>query len=232
MEQLYPGEDDNKLHFDTMLPAFRDGRYIRVENRPLFMIYRPLKFDRVTDFIKQWNNLVKESGVAESFYFVGQANTDDEVGKIKALGFDAVSVNQTMRLENAYIRQPRLLKGVKKFFRKLLHKPKVILYKDCIKYIFNEKIDNRNDVVPSLLPNWDHSPRSGANCTVLHESTPDLFEEHCEMVLSNVAKKKNKLVFLKSWNEWGEGNYMEPDLKYGKGYISALASALKKSNAI
>ena len=230
MEQLYPGEDDNKLHFDTMLPAFRDERYIRVENRPLFMICRPFKFDRVGDFIKQWNNLIKESGVADSFYFVGQANTDDEVDKIKALGFDAVSVNQSGRMQRAYLRKPLWVKALKKMYRKLFKKPLVIPYKDCIKYILNEKVDNREDVIPSLLPNWDHSPRSKQNCTVLHDSTPDLFEQHCDSVLSSVKKKKNQIVFLKSWNEWGEGNYMEPDLRYGHGYIRALAESIKKNS--
>ena len=78
------------------------------------------------------------------------------------------------------------------------------------------------------MPNWDHSPRSGGNSVILHNSTPEAFEQHCETVLNVVKGKENKVVFLKSWNEWGEGNYMEPDLKYGKGYIQALAKALKK----
>jgi hypothetical protein len=55
-----------------------------------------------------------------------------------------------------------------------------------------------------------------------------LFKKHCIEVLKGVRHKENKLIFLKSWNEWGEGNYMEPDLKFGKGYINALAEAKKE----
>ena len=78
------------------------------------------------------------------------------------------------------------------------------------------------------MPNWDHSPRSGGNAVILHKSTPQFFKKHCIDVLNVVKQKNNKIIFLKSWNEWGEGNYMEPDLKYGKGYIHALAEAIKE----
>ena len=54
------------------------------------------------------------------------------------------------------------------------------------------------------------------------------FKKHIDKVFSIVKKKDNKIVFLKSWNEWAEGNYMEPDLKYGKGYINALKEETEK----
>ena len=79
-----------------------------------------------------------------------------------------------------------------------------------------------------MLPNWDHTPRSGYNGNLFTNSTPEIFEKHCEQVLSLVKEKpkERQIAFLKSWNEWGEGNYMEPDLKYGKGYIKALRLAI------
>ena len=79
-----------------------------------------------------------------------------------------------------------------------------------------------------MLPNWDHTPRSGYNGDLFTNSTPEIFEKHCEQVLSLVKEKpkERQIAFLKSWNEWGEGNYMEPDLKYGKGYIKALRLAI------
>ena len=79
-----------------------------------------------------------------------------------------------------------------------------------------------------MMPNWDHTPRSLDGGTVLHNSTPSLFYCHAKDILNTTKDKKDsrKIVFLKSWNEWGEGNYMEPDLKYGKGYIKALFDAV------
>lgn len=61
---------------------------------------------------------------------------------------------------------------------------------------------------------------------ILEDSEPKYFYQHAKNVMEIVKKKKNRLVFLKSWNEWGEGNYMEPDIKYGQGYIEALAKAI------
>lgn len=77
------------------------------------------------------------------------------------------------------------------------------------------------------MPNWDHTPRSGRGGTCLHNATPELFRKHAYEILSTTDKKKNKVVFVKSWNEWGEGNYMEPDLKFGRGFINALKQAIQ-----
>ena len=109
--------------------------------------------------------------------------------------------------------------------RRVFKLPYIIPYKKAIKYsVFRE--DYFEKVFPTMMPNWDHTPRSGSGGTVLHNATPDLFEKHASKVLSTVLNKKNKVVFLKSWNEWGEGNYMEPDLKYGRGFINALRNAI------
>ena len=107
-------------------------------------------------------------------------------------------------------------------------RPTVIPYSKTTPLLTHFTFDKKEYVIPTLMPNWDHSPRSGGNSVILHNSTPEAFEQHCETVLNVVKDKENKIIFLKSWNEWGEGNYMEPDLKYGKGYIHALAKALKK----
>ena len=101
-----------------------------------------------------------------------------------------------------------------------------IPYKDCIPYFTNETEDIREDYIPCLIPNWDHSPRSKRYALVLENPKPEYFYIHAKKVLEIVKRKKNQLVFLKSWNEWGEGNYMEPDIKYGRGYIEALAKAI------
>ena len=98
-------------------------------------------------------------------------------------------------------------------------------YKDSYPYFVGPD-EKEEDVIPFMLPNWDHTPRSGMNGTLLINSTPELFKLHAKQVLDVVKNKENKLVFLKSWNEWAEGNYMEPDIVYGKGYIKALKEAL------
>jgi lipopolysaccharide biosynthesis protein len=87
-------------------------------------------------------------------------------------------------------------------------------------------------VAPVLIPNWDNTARRGMGAMVLHQATPENFYKHCMDIFSMIRGKKNRVVFLKSWNEWGEGNYMEPCLKYGHGYIEALKRALEEAEGV
>ena len=89
--------------------------------------------------------------------------------------------------------------------------------------------EQANDCYPTLIPNWDHSPRSGRAGHILVRSTPEKFKRHALVSFNNISHKaiEDRIVFLKSWNEWAEGNYMEPDLKFGRGYLEALKEAIQ-----
>jgi hypothetical protein len=96
-------------------------------------------------------------------------------------------------------------------------------YGDIIKNLFSQE-DELENVYPTILPGYDRTARSARQAIIYHGSTPKLFGKHVDMALKLIEKKKDehKIVFLKSWNEWGEANYMEPDLKYGLGYLKEL----------
>ncbi len=100
-------------------------------------------------------------------------------------------------------------------------------YKKIVDNLYSD-IDAREDVYPQLLAGWDRSPRSGRKAIIYHGTTPETFRYAVDTVLERVKNKdpEHRIVFLNSWNEWGEGAYMEPDLKYGKGKLEALAAAL------
>ena len=110
-----------------------------------------------------------------------------------------------------------------------MRRPLVLNYSFISKYFIDEEVDKDENVIPTLIPNWDHTPRSGNLGSLFHNATPDLFERHVRKAMEVIKGKSSsrQILFLKSWNEWGEGNYMEPDLKYGKGYIDALRRGLK-----
>lgn len=227
-EQLYPGKEDNEKHFYSLLEAFKDNRYITVEGRLLFMIYSPLQFQNFGEFKSQWNALAQQNGL-KGFYFVAHTLHQNDIQKILDIGFDGV--NHCHRLDYSYLYNKDkvsffnkcviLLKGLFKF-------PFIIPYKDAIKKCVTEA-DNKENVYATMMPNWDHTPRSNDGGTVLHNSTPELFKIHAIDILNTTVDKvdDHKIVFLKSWNEWGEGNYMEPDLKFGRGYINALSEAIQ-----
>ena len=188
------------------------------------MIYRPLAFTDVDKFIVQWNKLAKENGLG-SFYFIGYSLfVGTEYESIKQLGFDAVCscrISRNVKHDFGW--------AVRKAISVLFKTPRKTAYKKIYPTLVGKE-DSRDDVFPTMLPNWDHTPRSGYNGDLYTGSTPELFEKHCEQLLAVVKEKRQErqIAFLKSWNEWGEGNYMEPDLKYGKGYIKALRDAITK----
>ena len=227
VEQNYNGINDYRKHFEYVKKLFLDKRYIRIDNKPFFLIYKPYDFPDINNFIKLWNKWIKDEGIAEKIYFVANMDCESDYENIMNMGFDAVTPASLQRTDYSFINSNNILQRIITFFRRCSPYPILNSYKQANKYIWNPQMDYKEDVIPFIIPNWDHTPRSGRKGRVLVGSTPYLFEQQALKVLSEVNKKQNKIIMLKSWNEWGEGNYMEPDLEWGKGYIKALRNAIE-----
>jgi len=223
IEQIYPGVEDYIAHFNSLLKAFKDKRYIRVNGKLFFMIYAPLDFAEIKQFIGTWRELAKENGL-DDFYFVGEQYAGRNTDQILNMGFDAV-YNES--LLGIHARLSNIRKIIEIIQTKIFKMPRQYKYSKALKY-FNTEEERNICKIPGIKPNWDHTPRSKNNGTVLTGSTPELFYKHVINTLDLVKDKpyENQLIFLKSWNEWGEGNYMEPDLEHGKDYIKALKRAI------
>ena len=223
IEQTYPGIEDYTAHFYNVLPAFRDKRYITVDGKPLFAVFVPLEFPDVSRFIAVWRELARQNGLS-GIYFVGQGN-HRICKQIIDLGFDACNNTSLLAVHE---RQNLLRRVWLQFKVRTLHRPRIYRYSEAMKY-FSAPADSELDVIPSVFPNWDHSPRSGNKGIILTGSTPTLFKRHVQQVLERIRNKpeEHRIVMIKSWNEWGEGNYMEPDQKFGQGYLQAFREAVE-----
>lgn len=224
IQQEYPGTADHEKHFYALLSALKDPRYIKIENKPVFVIYKPLQFPNVRHFIGEWNSLAIRNGL-EGIYFIGYTtNVEYEYSQITEQGFDAVNSCNLSRFFNY---GNFIINTYKIICANYFHIPNRTPYKKAMRYFVGE-MEKETHVYPSLIPNWDHTPRSGGNGYLLTDSTPRLFEEHVRNTLHILSAKptEHQICFLKSWNEWGEGNYVEPDLKYGCGYLEALRNAV------
>lgn len=225
-EQDYPGHEDNVMHFEALRTAFLDERYVKIDGRPVFMIYRPLMFDGIEEFISDWNALALRAGL-KGFYFIGYTlSVKTEYDQIKEKGFDAVC---SCRL--GYGKQSKLMYFLRKIISVVTHSPRRFSYRRMIPQLLGHE-EEREDVFPTMIPNWDHTPRSGVGGYVYTGATPGLFKIHAKQVLSCMSRKpsNSQICFVKSWNEWGEGNYLEPDLRYGLGYLNALSEAIQECN--
>ena len=245
MEMVY-NEDEYRKHFYDVLPAFKDKRYITVDGKPLFYIWSALALPNPAEFIQLWQQLAKENGL-EGIYFVGlQFNLLESEKSLKATftknipnyashhyaqlleqGYDAVN-------SRGYHRADLQCRSI---FDIIWRSLSIRLFKHfpiskcdqrrINKWLYTEE-DRQENVYPTLMPNWDRTPRSGKKARIYTNSTPEVFGEQIDQVLDLIKDKKpeHKIVFLMSWNEWAEGNYIEPDMKYGHGYLNVLKNRL------
>lgn len=223
MEQLYPGDKDYIAHFNSVLPAFEDHRYIKVDGKPLFVIYAPKEVPEVSHFIDVWQNEAAKHGFR--IHFVAHTNFSSDLSQFRSEGFDASVI---VRLFDVFKQDFSLWERINAKLQRIVLKQGRRIDYERASHFFNGPEDTLPDCYPTLIPNWDHSPRSGRVGHILINSTPEKFEAHALRTFKSVLKKpmEQRIVFLKSWNEWAEGNYMEPDLKFGRGYLEALKRAL------
>ena len=246
---VYGGEEDYTAHFNYVLPALKDKRYITVDGLPIFCIYDPYRFKDVDHFVDVWRKLAHSNGLPGIHFTAMISSTttvrrrddgtlervlpnlessSDVYKRILSLGFDSITSFGKSRAE-------MLSKGeYNRIISKFLHKHLNFLptlrysYPKTVKYFFNTE-DTWENVFPTVIPQWDRTPRSGNGEGIYVDSTPENFKAHLEDALKIVANKafEHRLIFLKSWNEWGEGNYVEPDIKFGNGYLDVLKQCIK-----
>lgn len=247
VEQTYPGDKDNEAHFYSLLDAFKDKRYIKVDGKPLFVIYDPLSFKDIDKFVVQWNDLAKINGLGR-FHFVGNLlssnfntmlkksikhnNTENDVKELidstLDLGFDAITTDNKYRAQ--VLSKGILFTGFHSFLSKKFNivRPEVYNQEEINKHILLD-LNKEENIYPIILPNWDRTPRSKSD-SIYVNSTPGVFSKLLKKTIDMVSSKQeeHRIIFIKSWNEWGEGNYVEPDQQYGHGYLDAIRDVVKK----
>ena len=250
MEQVYPGEEDDVNHFMSLLPAFKDPRYITVDGKPVFFLYDPWSHTRVREWISTWRRLAEENGL-KGLYLVSMCdstltfkinadgsrtrtmpnlqNSQEIFQSVLDMGFDAVNSFGRRRGE--------MLTGgkYKDLFKTALRKMGMSFnsfydYAKTVKGFFAPE-DRWENVFPTVMPNWDRSPRATSWDGIYVGATPKAFKKHLAEALDLVKSKApdHQIIILKSWNEWGEGNYVEPDQEFGHGFLDAIREIINQS---
>lgn len=180
-------------HFNALLPAFRDKRYIRVDNKPLFQIYLPLKFEDVQNFITCWQREAKRNGL-DGIHFVGHTLLEEDAPTILSKGFDAINI---VRLYHFYKHQYSLPERAFMKIKRLWFKHGGIFDYEILSKYFSDPKDKLDNWYPTIIPNWDHSPRSGRRGNIFINSNPPAFKNHVKQVLETVKDKRfeNRVIF-------------------------------------
>lgn len=247
MEQVYPGREDDVAHFMSILPALKDERYIRIDGRPVFVLYSPWDHPHVREWIQTWRQLSVEHGLP-GLYMIGicdstltfrqkpdgtrervMPNLDSSAELFQTvldMGFDAV--NSFGKRRGEMLSAGKYQDLAKTVVRRLgVPVGQRYEYAKTVKGFFAPE-DRWENVFPTILPQWDRTPRMASYDGVYVHATPEAFEKHVRQAVDIVSGKEpeHRVIFLKSWNEWGEGNYVEPDTEYGKGFLTAIRRAL------
>lgn len=239
IEQTYNGASDYHLYFDYLTPFFQDKRYIKQDNKPVFHIYR---WDDIPDkdiFIEIFTERSQALGFS-GMYFVATGNVtapsvleNEHIQGVVGLDFfKNLRYAQYFHFPEGskWFNYERLWKKWTGHFKEMSKrtKPLVLNYEIGIKKmpveILNEKY------IPCVLPNWDNSARSGVKSLILKNATPQRFETYLEKFVAAYLKHQQNPPFfiIKSWNEWAEGNYLEPDMKYGRKWLEAVKKVKDK----
>ncbi len=221
-KQTYSAEDDLN-HIRWLVNAFSDDRYIRYQGRPVFLIYRPLDLPEPVRTVETFKNECAKHGLPEP-YLLG-VDSHRPGFNFQEIGFDS-----TLVFEPQLGALPDFMDdGVKlsKLIRNLklgVASPKLKLYdySEARRLMLNRKRDFPTH--PCIFVSWDNTPRRGQNAIVVLNSTPERFEAGLSEMVNSLLDKPHddRLLFVNAWNEWAEGNHLEPDLKYGTQYLEAV----------
>lgn len=241
IEQEYPGNEDAIMHFYALLPAFKDERYIRIDGKIPFTIDQPTKSIEIYNMMNTWRNLAIKEGL-DDFMFIAHSAHREEVDALKHGGaeallgqaglyqgkYDAMIDSQYRKVMYANV----AAKG-KFVLKKKLGLPNVYHYEDALKIAFGE-YDCDNRVFPEIFPRFDHSPRSKGKELIYVDDTPELFASYVKSALEVIKDKpvSRQIIFIRAWNEWGEGNYLEPDISSGLSYLEAIKNTKEGYNNI
>jgi lipopolysaccharide biosynthesis protein len=228
IEQKYPGEEDYRRHFEFLLKAFRDPRYVRVDGKPLFVIYNPEELPNPKAVITLWKKLAVEAGLP-GLYVPGVCL---ENFSLDESGLDARILPQPglfMHLKadgwHPGIRPSLMVRAYRKIWNKIypaLPFPRIYSYpKKAKMYVNLPRCDDRE--IPCVMSNWDNTPRCSKRGIRFIHATPEQYRMVLRKSIAEVADRppEHRLVFLKSWNEWAEGNQLEPDRRFGHGFLKA-----------
>ena len=209
LEQKYGNEQQWKQHFDYLVPFFRDKRYIRIDDKPLFLIYRAVDIPCLLEMIEFWRKLAIEYGF-NGIYVIGSGCKEMERKGLDAelLGEPAGEMGN-LNISSAYV------EGIRAWE-----------YDDFWNGILAQ--EKRGKVYFEGVVGFDDTPRRGKNGKVILNATPDKFEYYLTELMAKSAAYQNEIVFLNAWNEWGEGMYLEPDEKYEDKFLQAVLNAKNK----
>jgi len=217
VEQLYSDTSDEKFILDV-IPLLKDDRYVRINNAPILLVYRPDAFPDFKKTISVWREICSAHGITElhvscvqAFGFINSEN----VGADSAIEFPPHNSGGRILLNST-------INGLLSEYS-----GKIFDYS----YYASSKMHNKKcgyKCFKGVMLGWDNTARMQNNSTIYHGSTPEEYKKWLIATVDFISRypEDERLLFINAWNEWAEGTHLEPDIKYGNAFLQVTMEAI------
>lgn len=233
-QQNYGRAADWEAHFYYLLDFFKDERYIKIDGKPVYVIYLPQDIRCRKQMFAVWQRLARENGLPGiCLIAMNTSYGRDQSAELydAFMDFEPLSLLWTDTSWRRYLQdwKSRHIDGIRtdrKSLRNGLYTQNTFSYSYLCRRI--ERNVGKQDVktYPGVFAGWDNTSRKDAAGVVVRGSTPQRFWKHMTKMLELSERYGKEYIFLNAWNEWSEGAYVEPDKRYGYAYLKALKDAV------
>jgi lipopolysaccharide biosynthesis protein len=229
LKQVYSRDDDLR-HIRSLIPVFKDHRYIKVNGKPFFLIYKIGNLPEPAETIRLWREETIKAGFPD-LYLANVECLESEHGAALRLPLDAAVefAPDWKCLPPLFLPWWAKIRGARRVIRK----------SQWWKHRIYEYVGLRDRMLAKpkapyvqyrcVTPMWDNHARRATGAYILHRSSPQAYQEWLSTVIKdfNPPSSEENFVFINAWNEWAEGNHLEPCQKWGRAYLEATREALR-----
>jgi len=237
--QVLLGQDysaaDDRQHIEALIPYFADRRYIRVDGRALFLVYRTELMPDPQSTAEIWRKAAQQAGLGDLFLVRVESFAQDI--DPRSVGFDAAVefAPDWKRTGQMHFSRWQHLLTYLGLFPKGYFEHRFADYRKMVALML-AKPEPAYARYRCVTPGFDNSARRKKDATIFLNSSPELYEDWLTKVarqeLANSRPTDQKLVFVNAWNEWAEGNHLEPCQKWGHAYLQATRNALEAAGVV
>lgn len=224
LRQEYPGEFDIKKHLEFLAPYFNDQRYLKLEEKPIFMIHEIIEVGAKNNYLELYKKNAKEITGKEIFLMAGYNSRENQLINQKEIlqPFDAKigsSFSESISSINLTLKN-RILDKLNLRKKPLVYQSQMIVENILL------HLKNNPQRIPMLVPNWDNTPRKLKDGFIISLMSNELLKALFLTAFDVANNNGIPFIFIKSWNEWSEGNYLEPDKEFGDQLLRNINNSI------
>lgn len=211
IKQSFGDETYWRAHFDYLLDFFKDDRYIKFNNKPMFIFYNSQSISCLDRMIYYWRKWARDAGLEGLHVVAFHVPSDAADAVILPMAFAQSTLGYDMNIEHTI--EGTTLRGY----------DYDVVWKDYLSYMPSQT----QPTYWLCTVDFDDTPRRGLNGRVYMGASPSKFKKYYSLLLEKSKKTNNPFIFIDAWNEWGEGKYLEPDTKNGFEYLNAVKEVMR-----